>query len=234
MDRKEVKIKSFKYGFEVILDKNLPFQELLEIVKEKFLASSKFFGNSTCSIAFKERALSSEEEKLLIEAIESSSQLKVLSIIDRNPENSSIYLKAAQEFEKAKRAAMGNIYFGTIRGGKIYESPYSLIIAGDVNPGAKVICGGSVIVLGSLKGEVIAGNCISNADVQVTDLSGGEIEENCIVYASEFKTNLVTICGVKAEKNLKKEKKGFFSKELPQYAIVENNAIELKTVEDND
>ena len=37
------------------------------------------------------------------------------------------------------------------------ESESSLIILGDINPGAKVIAKGNIIVLGSLKGTVYAG-----------------------------------------------------------------------------
>ena len=51
----------------------------------------------------------------------------------------------------------GQFYKGTLRSGQMLESDSSLIILGDVNPGAKVIAKGNVIILGALKGNVYAG-----------------------------------------------------------------------------
>ena len=41
-----VVIKSNKYGINLILDKDMPFQELLTAIKEKFQESEKFFKNA--------------------------------------------------------------------------------------------------------------------------------------------------------------------------------------------
>lgn len=51
----------------------------------------------------------------------------------------------------------GQFYRGTLRSGQVIESEGSIVILGDVNPGAKVISSGNVIILGSLKGTVYAG-----------------------------------------------------------------------------
>jgi len=52
--------------------------------------------------------------------------------------------------------ANARVYFGTLRSGQKFESPYSLVIVGDVNPGADVISGGDIIVFGSLRGTAHA------------------------------------------------------------------------------
>ena len=51
----------------------------------------------------------------------------------------------------------GRFYKGTLRSGQVLESETSVIILGDVNPGARVISKGNVIVLGSLKGNIFVG-----------------------------------------------------------------------------
>lgn len=51
----------------------------------------------------------------------------------------------------------GLFYKGTLRSGQSLETQDSIIIIGDVNPGATVLAGGNIIVIGSLKGSVIAG-----------------------------------------------------------------------------
>jgi len=52
--------------------------------------------------------------------------------------------------------ANAKIYFGTLRSGQRVETPFSLIVIGDVNPGADLIAGGDIIVLGSLRGTAHA------------------------------------------------------------------------------
>lgn len=51
----------------------------------------------------------------------------------------------------------GMFYKGTLRSGQSLEAKESLVIIGDVNPGATVIAGGNIIIIGSLKGSAVAG-----------------------------------------------------------------------------
>lgn len=48
-------------------------------------------------------------------------------------------------------------YKGTLRSGQTLEAKDSVIIIGDVNPGASVTAGGNIIIIGALKGSAIAG-----------------------------------------------------------------------------
>lgn len=52
--------------------------------------------------------------------------------------------------------ANAKVVFGTVRSGQRVETPFSLVIVGDVNPGADLIAGGDIIVLGSLRGTAHA------------------------------------------------------------------------------
>ncbi len=52
--------------------------------------------------------------------------------------------------------ANAKVVFGTLRSGQRVETPFSLVIIGDVNPGADLIAGGDIIVLGSLRGTAHA------------------------------------------------------------------------------
>jgi septum formation inhibitor MinC len=52
--------------------------------------------------------------------------------------------------------ANAKILFGTLRSGQKVETPFSLIVCGDVNPGADLIAGGDIIVLGNLRGTAHA------------------------------------------------------------------------------
>ena len=52
--------------------------------------------------------------------------------------------------------ANARIVYGTLRSGQKIETPFSLIVIGDVNPGADLTAGGDIIVLGSLRGTAHA------------------------------------------------------------------------------
>lgn len=64
----------------------------------------------------------------------------------------------------------GMFYRGTLRSGQTLETKDSLVIIGDVNPGATVIAGGNIVIIGALKGSVIAG-CRGNTNSFVMALS---------------------------------------------------------------
>ena len=49
------------------------------------------------------------------------------------------------------------IVYSTLRSGQRVETPYNLVVVGDVNPGADLVAGGDIIVLGSLRGTAHAG-----------------------------------------------------------------------------
>jgi len=52
--------------------------------------------------------------------------------------------------------ANARVVYGTLRSGQRVETPFTLIVVGDVNPGADLIAGGDVIVIGSLRGTAHA------------------------------------------------------------------------------
>ena len=53
--------------------------------------------------------------------------------------------------------ANAKVVVGTLRSGQKVETPFSLIVLGDVNPGADLTAGGDIIVLGNLRGTAHAG-----------------------------------------------------------------------------
>jgi septum formation inhibitor MinC len=52
--------------------------------------------------------------------------------------------------------ANAKVVFGTLRSGQRLETPFSLIVIGDVNPGADLVAGGDIIVFGGLRGTAHA------------------------------------------------------------------------------
>lgn len=65
-----------------------------------------------------------------------------------------------------------DFYKGNLRSGQVLESASSITIVGDVNPGAKIVSAGNIVVLGSLKGNAWA---------------GAEGDKSCFIYALEMR-----------------------------------------------
>lgn len=150
-------IKSNKYGINLILDPNVPFGELLGHITDKFLESEKFFKNARMAISFEGRQLSPEEEYRVIDTISQKTSIHIACVIDNDEIREQYTKKKMDEYLAAESENTGRFYKGTLRSGQVLESETSIIIIGDVNPGAKIISAGNIIILGALKGNAYAG-----------------------------------------------------------------------------
>ena len=63
----QVVIKHNRYGIELVLDNQISFEELLEVIVEKFQSASHFFRDKKMAVSFKGRKLSEKESNDLIE-----------------------------------------------------------------------------------------------------------------------------------------------------------------------
>lgn len=160
MANQPVIIKSNKYGLLVLLDETLEYEKLKREVAEKFSASAKFFKDAQMAICFQGRTLSQAEELELVHVIEENCQIQVVCLVDEDPGREKA-MKDAVDRSREQVDLMnlqdGRFYKGTLRSGQVLESETSIIILGDVNPGARVISKGNVVILGSLKGNVYVG-----------------------------------------------------------------------------
>jgi len=69
---------------------------------------------------------------------------------------------------------------GRIRSGQKVSTKRHLVIMGDVNPGAEIIAGGDILIMGSLRGAAFAGQ---------------PDKEDAIVFALDFRPSLIQIGG---------------------------------------
>lgn len=152
-----VVIKGNKDGMIVHLDENIEFEELKELICEKFRSASKFFDKANIAISFEGRELTAEEEHEILDIISDESELNVVCVIDNDSMRQEFFRKIVDSKLEEKNTHTGQFYKGTLRSGQVLESESSIVILGDVNPGGKIIAKGNVIVLGSLKGNVFAG-----------------------------------------------------------------------------
>ena len=169
--KSSVIIKGNKYGFQIVLNPTLPFEELLREVAEKFKESIRFFDFSqSIAVSFEGRDLTQGEQNLLVDTIVENSGLKINYIINGGKAVETEFAEAlsdAQEEDQEEEEELdfpesivgknGQFYRGTLRSGQKIEVEGSIVVLGDINPGAQIVAGGNVVVLGCLKGTVYAG-----------------------------------------------------------------------------
>ena len=161
--KSSVIIKGNKYGFQIVLNPTLPFEELLREVGNKFKESTHFFDlNKPIAVSFTGRELTSGEQNLLVDTISENSGLNISCVIDgakvyetqfakvlneiREEEKKEKKQQEAESFPENRIAKNGQFYRGTLRSGQKIEVDGSIVILGDINPGAQIVAGGNVVV----------------------------------------------------------------------------------------
>lgn len=156
MDRL-VTIKSNRYGMEIHMNPDVPFETLLESMKTKFQNSAKFFHGAQMAVTFLDRRLTYSEEQAVLELISEITGIDIVCIIDSNPDNELTYKSIVERTLSNVRKREGQFYRGTLSKRQVIESDTSIVILGDVELGAKVIAKGNIVIVGALHGSAHAG-----------------------------------------------------------------------------
>lgn len=171
-----VVIKGSTGGITVLLDSEKTYDEIKEAVAAKFKASSSFLGKAKMAIAFDGRDLTDDQRVELLDVIKNNSELEVIAVYEK----SESMKKSISESESIKRIMKdplnARFHKGNLRSGQSVDCESSVIIIGDVNPGASVVSNGNIIILGSLKGTAFAGALGNrNAFVMALDMNPMQI-----------------------------------------------------------
>ncbi|MBB2182982.1 septum site-determining protein MinC [Lachnospiraceae bacterium MD1] len=150
-------IKGNKYGIIVVLNPDVPFEELKLLIAEKFKESSKFFENAKMAISFEGRKLTNEEQKEILDVIGENADMHIVCVMENDPDTEEAFRKTLDQKLMELSNNTGQFYKGILRSGASLEFETSVVIIGDVNHGARVVSKGNIIVLGSLKGTAFAG-----------------------------------------------------------------------------
>lgn len=253
--KSSVIIKGNRYGFQIVLNPVLPFEELLKEVAAKFRESAGFFdSDKAVAVSFDGRILTSGEQNLLIDTIVENSGLSISYIIDGAEAYETQYARAINAVREADYfrdpepeppeeeeeppdgtdqivtesvpedlvGKDGQFYRGTLRSGQKIEVDGSLVVLGDINPGAQIVAGGNVVILGCLKGAVYAGHPDDRtAFVAALLMEPMQIQIGpCIARAPDQK-------GKKARTPRKKKEEVHLEAKI---AFVENDNIFIETI----
>ena len=154
-----ITFKGYRDGVTLILNDREPdFQKLLNHLKSK-LSHLNFFKGAVVNIDIGQREALSPAELDSLEEILSTKNIKIKEIIlngsnGRKPSESKKLLVPSQENVQSDALMVQR----TIRSGQTLSHPGSIVLIGDVHPGAEVTAEGNVIVWGTLGGLVHAGS----------------------------------------------------------------------------
>ncbi len=155
--KNQVTIKGNKYGLVIYVKEELDFDEACKQIVKKLKDCEKFYKGASLGVTFEGKKFTDEEERELIYLMSENSSLNITCIIDNDEFREALFKKGVETKIQNMDGNTGQFYKGTLRSGQVLESESSVVILGDVNPGAKVMAAGNVVVLGALKGTVYAG-----------------------------------------------------------------------------
>lgn len=242
MNTTKIMFKGDKLGLKIIIDKELPFNEVKEVLTKKAIASKGIFGNTSCGITFMGRELSDDETKILVDILTRECALEVnftvnemyvkkymqkesiLSDLKKNEWTSSIsslsnqipdMKKIEEKVEKMFSENENSTIFhkGSLRSGASIKHNGSIVVLGDVNAGAEIIAEGNVLILGNVKGLIQAG-CSGN--------------KRCFVFALNLLPIQLRIGEIIAF--LPKEEKRAKGLYKPQVAYVDDDKIFISEI----
>ena len=152
-----VLIKSNRYGITIYFDPDMPYEELLAEVRQKFRLSAHFFDHADMAVEFEGRTFTDEETHLMAEAIQDAAKIQILCIMEKDTLTEELHKRMLDESLETFQERDGQFYRGTLRGKQILESETSIVIVGDIEEDAIVASKQNVVVTGTIYGTVIAG-----------------------------------------------------------------------------
>lgn len=160
-----VSIKGGKEGLRLVLDETAPWDDVLDELHDRFSRGTEFFNGAQITVDTGERALGEEDLADLLALMgEHGLQPSTLATSTREGRNaaraSGIATRPAARSAPppAQNDADAGLFIQrTLRSGQVLRHHGNVTLIGDVNPGAEVIAGGSIVVWGRLRGTAHAG-----------------------------------------------------------------------------
>jgi len=182
--RENVIFKGGKGGLELVINEAADFTAILAQLKEKLEAAAYFFTGSTgVKVASGHCSLTNEERSQLIRLLAGyglalDDQATMFSLPSEQlsgndaGQDSDIPVVYRQEPEGGQTLIVSR----TLRGGQRIVYHGSVVIIGDVNPGAEIIAGGNITVQGACRGLAHAGaNGNHQATITADKLVAGQL-----------------------------------------------------------
>ncbi|WP_066871945.1 septum site-determining protein MinC [Clostridium mediterraneense] len=152
MQNKNIMIKGNKDGLNAIInmDKFGDFEEMLEALVERLSVGKHFYKGATLTITADLKHINERQMSKLKDVLFDEILIKDCIFADKEEKEEKFFQGVYEGRTKFLRKS--------IRSGQCVSYSGNIVIIGDVNHGAEVIALGNIIVFGSIKGRVFAGN----------------------------------------------------------------------------
>jgi len=155
-----VTIKGLKYGLQLTFAKGASFDDVQANLLDKLQSGDGFFIRGTT--VFVPKGYFAEEQNEALRKMFHRHGMLFSTELKRpnlSPPSRDMNTKApAQKFKDSVEEAQKMMVINhTVRGGQEVKANCSVLICGNVNPGAQVIAGGSIDIRGTCRGFVHAG-----------------------------------------------------------------------------
>ncbi|NTW04422.1 MAG: septum site-determining protein MinC [Oscillochloris sp.] len=174
-----ISIKGGREGLKLRLEDTADWQALTIALEQQLAKNSSFFAGARLTLEIGDRTLSDEQMAALLNLMQQHGvQIEALGATSRESRNaaraSGVAARPLPRYPEPTGPAPTNDSDGmlvtrTVRSGQVLRHHGHITLIGDVNPGAELIAGGSVVVWGRLRGLVHAG-ALGNAEAMVCAL----------------------------------------------------------------
>ena len=248
-------IKGNKYGFQIVLNPDLSFEDLLQEVTFKFRESNGFFDrNRPMAVSFDGREITEEEQNALVDAITENSDLRIGYLIDGAKNVEKTFARVVKERGPARTHAFKPEV--TVEEETVPEEPLPGVqemfhseqptekngqfYRGTLRSGQSIEVDGSIVILGDINpgAQVKAGgNVVVLGSLKGIITAGYPSDQSALVAALAMDPMQIKIGEIIArapdQKATGKKKRFRRKKEEPmepKIAFVENNSIFIEPI----
>lgn len=159
MGRDMVSIKGTKNGLVIVLDPNREFEEIRNTLLRKMESAKGFFRGAKFSF------LQEHHEMPVHQKNELENICRQFGLVPNGEDRTNLrtgltessYKKVFTHQHAAATGEAALMVRRSLRSGQRITYPGHIVVLGDIHPGAEVISGGSILVMGSCRGVVHAG-----------------------------------------------------------------------------
>lgn len=158
MSKELVTIKGTRGGLVILLDPASKLEEIKDDLEKKFISSKGFFKGASFTFHYPDSSADNpqytELENICLQYGLVPNKEIQLPVLPTAPviKNTIADTDLTDDTDEPAR-----LIFSTIRSGQEIEAMNNLVIVGDVNPGARLYAGGSIVIFGRCLGSVNAG-----------------------------------------------------------------------------
>lgn len=161
MKKLSVEFKGTRDGITIYCLDGWDFEQVLSDLAFKLKERASFFADSEVSVDVGARQLSEPELLALKKVIAENSKMKLKAIYSDENRPAMHFPQPSPREEDARLAGCREdrslVIKRTLRSGQKVNFPGTVVVLGEVNPGAEIVAEGDIIVFGSLRGIAHAG-----------------------------------------------------------------------------